>query len=413
VRYAELRLARSGNDLYLKVAGTTDSIRLTGWYAATGNRTVSTLQMIVDSTADYDAASSDALISRRVARLNFQTLVNAFDAAYAANPSIGDWAIPAATLGSAFVAGSDTDAIGGQLAYRYGRDGNLAGLDFATASAVLADANFGTAAQSIGAGPTSGGVRLMRASATAPETGEFDARVSTGTPLLARTAPLADDAPATSKLPSVQGVAADAERVGLPRLLGRWLGEVASADSGFWLKRPFGAKLVATGEQPALPAIAICELAQPEADVRVAGAPHSATGGTLDVSKIRPLTAAMIDAAIAGAVRWGATGGSPSINTGPVERAAIADEGQPDGSSLVDVPRALAPFASTGASVSARWQRVEAYLQADQRAGIAPMLGGEDFADASSLQQIGLGGAALAIDESQRSMRAVRRTMVA
>lgn len=270
----------------------------------------------------------------------------------------------------------------------------------------------------------------MRASATAPETGEFDARVSTGTPLLARTAPLADDAPATSKLPSVQGVAADAERVGLPRLLGRWLGEVASADSGFWLKRPFGAKLVATGEQPALPAIAICELAQPEADVRVAGAPHIATGGTLDgsmpssavaadhtvpplASKIRPLTAAMIDAAIAGAVRLGATGGSPSINTGRVERAAIADEGQPDGSSLVDVARALAPFASTGASVSARWQRIEAYLQADQRAGIAPMLGGEDFADASSLQQIGLGGAALAIDESQRSMRAVRRTMVA
>jgi Ca2+-binding RTX toxin-like protein len=430
IRYSQLRLAREGADLLLKVEGTTDAVRLERWYLAADNQTVSTLQMIVDSTADHDAASADPLVNRRVVRLDFRALVNAFDAAYAANPSVGDWAIPAATLGSAFVAGSDTDAIGGQLAYRYGRDGNLAGLDFATASAVLADANFGTAAQSIGSGPTSGGVRLMRASATAPEAGEFDARVSTGMPRLARTMPPADDASAASALPSVQGAEAGAERVRLPRLLGRWVGAVADADAGRWLKRPFGAKLVAADAQPALPAVAICELAQPEADARVAGAPHSATGGTLDVSmrslpgaddrtvpprasKVRPLTAAMVDAAISGAVRSGATDRWPSINAGPVERAAIADEEQPDGLSLADFPLALARFAFTGASVSARWQRVEAYLQADQQAGIAPMLGGEDFADASSLQQIGLGRAALAIDESQRSMRPLRRTMVA
>jgi hypothetical protein len=429
IRYAELRLARSGNDLYVKVAGTTDSIRLTGWYASTGNRTVSTLQLIVDSTADYDAANSDSLVNRRIARLNFQALVAAFDAAYNANPSIGDWAIPPATLSTALVASSDTDAIGGQLAYRYGRDGNLAGLDFATASAVLADANFGTAAQSIGSGPTSGGVRLMRVSATAPETGELDTRVSTGTPLLSRTAPLADDASAAGKLPPVQGAASDAQRVGLPRLLGRWLGEGANADSGFWLKRPFGAKLAATDAQSA-PAIAICELAQPEADARVAGAPHSASGATLDgstpslpaatdhtvpplASKLRPLTAAMVDAAIAGAARWGATDRWPSIDAGPVERTAIADEGQAEGSSLAGLPRASARFAATDASVSARWQRVEAYLRTEQSVGIAPTLGGEDLVDTGSLQQIGLMGAALAIDESQRSMRAVRRTMMA
>ncbi|GMU45094.1 MAG: hypothetical protein AMXMBFR25_30800 [Lysobacterales bacterium] len=429
IRYSELRLAREGDDLLLKVDGATDAVRFEGWYVDPNNDAVSTLQLIVDSTADYDAANTDPLVNRRIARLNFQTLVGAFDAAYNANPSIGDWAIPSATLSTALVASSDTDAIGGQLAYRYGRDGNLAGLDFATASAVLADASFGTAAQSIGSGPTSGGVRLMRVSATAPETGELDARVSTGTPLLSRTAPLADDAAAASKLPSVQGEAADAERVGLPRRLGRWLGEVANADSGFWLKRPFGAKLVAADTQPA-PAIAICELAQPEADARVAGAPHSATGGTLDgstpslpaatdhtaprlASKLRPLTAAMVDAAISGALRSGATDRWPSINADPVELTAIAHEGQPEGSSLADLPRASARFASTDASVSARWQRVEAYLRAEQSVGIAPTLGGEDLVDTGSLRQIGLGGAALAIDESQRSMRAVRRTMVA
>jgi Ca2+-binding RTX toxin-like protein len=163
IRYSELRLARSGNDLLVKVAGTTDSVNFAGWYAATGNRTVTTLQMIVDSTADYDASSVDPLLNRRVVRLNFGSIVSAFDTAYAANPSIGDWAIPMPTLTGARTVSSDTDAIGGQVAYRYGRDGNLAGLDFATAQAVIAEANFATAAQAIGSGATSGGVRLMQA----------------------------------------------------------------------------------------------------------------------------------------------------------------------------------------------------------------------------------------------------------
>jgi len=163
VRYAELRLARSGSDLLIKVAGTTDSVKLTGWYSASGNRTVTTLQLVVDSTVDYDASSADPLINRRVVRLNFGALVGAFNAAYAANPSLGDWAIPAATLSSAWVAGSDTQAIGGALAYHYARDGNLAALDFAAAGAVLGDAGFATTAQAFSASATEGGIRLAGA----------------------------------------------------------------------------------------------------------------------------------------------------------------------------------------------------------------------------------------------------------
>ncbi len=161
VRYADLRLARSGNDLFIKIAGSTDSLKFTGWYAASGNRTTTTLQLVVDSTADYNAGSADQLVNRRVVRLNFTTLVNAFNTVYAGNPSIGDWAIPSATLTSAYVAGSDTQALGGDLAYRYGRDGNFSALDFATATAVLGNANFATAAQSFNADPTTGGVRLL------------------------------------------------------------------------------------------------------------------------------------------------------------------------------------------------------------------------------------------------------------
>ena len=163
VRYVDLRLARSGSDLYVKVAGTTDSLKFTSWYSASGNRTVTTLQLIVDSTADYSAASADPLLNRRVVRLNFTSLVNAFNSAYAANPAVGDWAIPSPTLSSALLAGSDTLAIGGALAYHYGRDGNLSALDLGTATAVLSDASFATSAQAFNTSPTTGGARLMSA----------------------------------------------------------------------------------------------------------------------------------------------------------------------------------------------------------------------------------------------------------
>jgi len=165
ILYGELRLAREAGDLLLKVAGSADSIRLKGWYSSSNNQTVNTLQVIVDSTSDYNAASTDSLRNKRLVRLNFGSLVTAFNAA----GSPADWSIPQASLAAAYMSSGDTEAIGGQLAYRYGRDGNLAGVDFATAINVLTDANFGTALQPIGSGPTSGGLRLMRAaSSSAP-----------------------------------------------------------------------------------------------------------------------------------------------------------------------------------------------------------------------------------------------------
>jgi Ca2+-binding RTX toxin-like protein len=166
VRFSELRLARETNDLVLKVAGTADSIRLKNWYSTAGNRTVTALQMVVDSTVDYDAASANRLLNKRVVRLGFTTIVNAFNAAGAP----ADWAIPNATLDAAYLAGSDQQALGGSLAYRYARDGDLVGLDFASVAAVLADANFATAAQPFGAA-TAGGVRLAGMLTTSTQEG--------------------------------------------------------------------------------------------------------------------------------------------------------------------------------------------------------------------------------------------------
>jgi Ca2+-binding RTX toxin-like protein len=162
IAFADLRLTRQGSDLLLQVAGTGDSIRMAGWYTSSGNRTVNTLQVLADSTAEYDAASADALRNQRVVRLAFGSLVSAFNAAGAP----AGWEIPASVLGSALVAGSDSAAVGGSLAYRYGHDRYFAGLDFATATTVLNEGSFGTAPQPIGSGPTAGGVRLLQSGAS-------------------------------------------------------------------------------------------------------------------------------------------------------------------------------------------------------------------------------------------------------
>ena len=161
VGLADLRLARQGNDLLLKVAGTTDAIRMKEWYASPANQTFSALQLVVDSTSDYNPAGSDPLANRRVVQLNFSTLVNAFNVAYSVNPALGDWSVPATTLNASLVGGSDSQALGGDLAYRYAHEGDFSGLDFATATAALGNASFGTAPQAFTTSPTVGGIRLQ------------------------------------------------------------------------------------------------------------------------------------------------------------------------------------------------------------------------------------------------------------
>jgi hypothetical protein len=74
---------------------------------------------------------------------------------------IGNWMVPASTLATALLGGSNTQAIGGDLAYRFGRDGNLGALDFGTAAALLGDADFAVATQTFGTGAAVGGPSLL------------------------------------------------------------------------------------------------------------------------------------------------------------------------------------------------------------------------------------------------------------
>lgn len=150
--YADLLFQKSGNDLILKV-GAADQIALTGYYAAAANRSIKTLQMIIEGTTDYDAGSTDAMHNKKIETFDFDGLVSAFDAARAAEPSLTAWALTNA-LATEYLSGSDTAALGGDLAYRYGRFGSLADVSLTPAQAILADASFGTAAQALLSLPT-------------------------------------------------------------------------------------------------------------------------------------------------------------------------------------------------------------------------------------------------------------------
>ena len=65
-------------------------------------------------------------------------------------------------LASAYLSGSDTAAIGGDLAYDYGHRSAFTGIGAGAAQAVLGSAGFGTSAQALQAASTlyAGPVRL-------------------------------------------------------------------------------------------------------------------------------------------------------------------------------------------------------------------------------------------------------------
>ena len=99
-------------------------------------------------TTDYDGASSDVTRNKKVETFNFDGLVAAFDAARVANPSLTTWALTGA-LAAQYLSGSDTAALGGDLAYRYGRVGTLSDISFTPAEGILASSSFGASAQAL------------------------------------------------------------------------------------------------------------------------------------------------------------------------------------------------------------------------------------------------------------------------
>jgi VCBS repeat-containing protein len=160
ITYADLRFVKSDKDLIL-VTGTNEQITLKDWYAGSwpwgsDNRSIANLQLVIEGTSDYSANSANKLNNRKIQQFDFAGLVARFDAARAANPRLTSWSL-ASSLPAAWLGGSDTAAIGGNLAYQYARTGTLQNVSIPAAQALLGAAEFGTAKQNLTAAATLSG----------------------------------------------------------------------------------------------------------------------------------------------------------------------------------------------------------------------------------------------------------------
>jgi len=143
IRYSDLRLSKSGDDLIV-TAGANDRVVLKDWYD--GNRSVGSLQLILED--DYAAGSADPLRNRQVQTFSFLGLVSKFDQARQATPGLTSWALTNALL-QFHLSGSDDSALGGDLAYWYGRNGNFSGISLQAAQQTIGAAGFGSEAQTL------------------------------------------------------------------------------------------------------------------------------------------------------------------------------------------------------------------------------------------------------------------------
>jgi hypothetical protein len=145
--YANLTFQKSGNNLVLNVSAT-DKITFTNWYQGGSNKNVLNLQVVAEAMAGFNPSGGNTLLDNKVEKFNFQSLVGAFDSARAANPTLTTWALTNG-LTQFQLAGSDTAALGGDLAYQYGLNGTVAGIGFDKAQDVVTGAGFGTQAQTL------------------------------------------------------------------------------------------------------------------------------------------------------------------------------------------------------------------------------------------------------------------------
>ena len=143
IGYASLTFTKSGKNLVLKTGGT-DQITFKDWYAQAGNRSVARLQVFTEAMPGYNPAGGDTLLDNKVEQFNFTALASAFDAA----GQVNGWALTNALL-AAHLSGSDTTALGGDLAYQYGVNGSLAGIGLSQTQQVLNAPQFGSTEQTL------------------------------------------------------------------------------------------------------------------------------------------------------------------------------------------------------------------------------------------------------------------------
>jgi Ca2+-binding RTX toxin-like protein len=147
IAYADLSLSKQGSDLLLNT-GASERIMFKDWYAATPQHSVANLQVIAEVMAGYNPAGADPLLNKKVERFDFSVIATAFDQALAADPALSAWSLTSKLL-DAHLGGSDSEALGGDLAYQYGVNGSLAGIGVGAAQDVLSSAQFAVQPQTL------------------------------------------------------------------------------------------------------------------------------------------------------------------------------------------------------------------------------------------------------------------------
>ncbi|MBI4937526.1 MAG: putative Ig domain-containing protein, partial [Nitrosomonadales bacterium] len=146
IGYADLALSKANDNLIVEV-GAGEQITLANWYNTTANyKSVLNLQVVADAMAAYDPASSDPLLNHAVQNFDFMAIVNSFDQARGGSSTFLHWSAMNALL-DAHLSSSDTEALGGDLAHFYGRNGSFTGMNLAAAQDTINAAQFGGAAQ--------------------------------------------------------------------------------------------------------------------------------------------------------------------------------------------------------------------------------------------------------------------------
>ena len=162
ISYADLALSKVSSDLVLDL-GQGDQISFKNWYAKKADyRSVATLQLIEEVAADFDSDSLEPLLDNKIELFDFVGMVEQFDAARTTDSTLTGWSLTHA-LAEFHLGGSDAEALGGDLAYYYGRDGSLEGMGLKQAQDVLGAATLGASPQLIQplSGIASGSVSLL------------------------------------------------------------------------------------------------------------------------------------------------------------------------------------------------------------------------------------------------------------
>lgn len=139
-----LFFTKTGNNLILTDGVTDDSVTFTNWYASASNQVVTKLQVVEIASASYNGTGTDALRNKPLEEFNFTSLVSQFNTA----GSPANWALSNG-MPTAAITSSATAAYGGDLAYYFGLNGNLTGMNLSAAQSTLTNASYATATQTI------------------------------------------------------------------------------------------------------------------------------------------------------------------------------------------------------------------------------------------------------------------------